>query len=282
MSEAAVNRFERPGARHRFTAREVHVAAVSHPAPAFVRVTFEGPELADFVSSGPGDHVRLFFPDMHTGELLAPTPVGPGEDGIVRPQGEMFSRDFTPLNVCTNPANGDRRFDVDFLRHANPGPAAAWAERARVGDRLVAVGPRGSRGVPQGAERLVCVVDGSALPSASRWIAEVPATTAVWVVIDCAPEDLGWAERYLRESGGRDAHIVVAGGALDDAVRGLSITDDTFVFGAGEASRLVPLRRYLKHELNLPREQHALSGYWKAGQVGFDHHSPIDPEDPED
>lgn len=280
MNEATVNRFDRPGARHRFTAREVRVREVSHPAAGFVRVTFEGPDLADFVSSGPADHVRLFFPHPVTGVLLAPSAVGPGEDGIVRPEGELFSRDFTPLNV--RPDGDSRVFDVDFLRHENPGPAAAWAEGAQVGDRLVAVGPRGSRGVPVGATELICVVDGSALPAASRWITETPEATACWVVIDCPPEDLGWAEHYVREAAGRDIHLVVAGGALDDAVRGLTIGEGTFVFGAGEASRLVPLRRYLKHELGLPREQFALSGYWKAGQVGFDHHSPIDPEDPED
>ena len=42
------------------------------------------------------------------------------------------------------------------------------------------------------------------------------------------------------------------------------------------------LRRYLRRELALPAAQVALSGYWKRGTVAFDHHAPIDPEDPED
>lgn len=273
--------FHRARSRHRFTAREAVVTAVTRPVEEFVRVTLTGPDFADFTSTGPSDHMRVFFPHPVTGELVAPRAAGAGEEGIVRPEAPMFARDFTPLHPRVDEATGDVLVDLDILRHVDPGPAAGWGERAEVGDRLVIVGPRGSQSAPQNAERVVLVVDGTALPSASRWIAEVPATTAVDVIADI-PGDIAWVETYLRQESGRDDFdLTQARGDLGDALEMVGTDASTFVFAAGEASRLIPLRRHLRHELALPREQYALSGYWKRGMVAFDHHEPIDASDPD-
>ncbi|WP_243073935.1 siderophore-interacting protein [Microbacterium sp. SS28] len=273
------SRFFRGGGRHRFTAREAFVTAVSQPVAEFVRVTLSGPDFHDFASTGPSDHVRVFFPDPATGELVAPRPATEGEDGIVRPDAPMLARDFTPLNPRVDEATGYGAFDLDFLLHADPGPAAAFGAQAKLGDRLVVVGPRGSKNATQNAPRILLVVDPTAFPAASRWAAEVPASTRVDVIVDVAG-DLAWAETYLRAT--RDDVTVTAGGAdLADAVRTAGVDAGTFVFGAGEASRLIPLRRLLRYELELPRAQFALSGYWKRGAAAFDHHAPIDPADPD-
>lgn len=273
--------FHRAGGRHRFTAREAFVTAVSRPVEEYVRVTLSGPDFDDFTSTGPTDHVRVFFPDPVTGELVAPRPAGPGEDGIVRPDGPAFARDFTPLNPRLDPATGQRAIDVDILLHVDPGPAAQWGSRAAIGDRLVVVGPRGSKEATQNAPRVVCVVDGTSLPAAGRWLAEVPASTRVDVLADVAG-DLEWVRTYLRQETGREAVVTATGDDLVGALREVGVDDGTFVFAAGEASRLVALRRFLRRELALPRDQFGLSGYWKRGTAAFDHHAPIDPDDPED
>ena len=101
-------RFAREGGRNRFTARRATVLRVERVAPPIIRVTVSGPEFEDFTSGGPADHVRVFFPDAATGELVAPTPVGPGEDGIIRPDRASIARDFTPLPRV---AAGLRRHD---------------------------------------------------------------------------------------------------------------------------------------------------------------------------
>lgn len=276
-------RFARTRTMHRFTARRVTVIDVTE-IEHFTRVTLSSDELEDWASTGPGDHARVFFPHPETGELIAPTPVGPGESGIVRPESPAFGRDFTPLNVRRSAGSGHRVFDLDILRHENPGPAARWAGRAELGDEIVIVGPRGSVSVAASAPRVLCVADETALPAVARWIEDMPTSARIEVVADVAG-GLDWVRAYLAAQGGRDVPVSAAPAGPDGlaaAVREAGVGADTYVFAAGEATRLIPLRRLLRSELGLPREQYGITGYWKRGDVAFDHHAPIDPEDPED
>lgn len=275
--------FTRDRTAHRFTARRVTVIDLVE-IERFTRVTLSSDELQDWASTGPGDHARVFFPDPETGELTAPTPAGPSESGIVRPAGVTFGRDFTPLNVRTSPGSGHRVFDLDILRHPASGPAARWADRAELGDEIVIVGPRGSLSVTARAPRVLCVVDETALPAASRWVEDMPSTARIEIIADVAG-GLDWVRAYLAAQGGRDVPVSAPPPGPDGwaaAVRDAGVDDRTYVFAAGEATRLVPLRRLLRGELAVPREQYAISGYWKRGAAAFDHHAPLDPADPED
>lgn len=268
--------FHRPTTRHRFTARTVTVSAVTR-VEHFIRVSLQGSELHDWASTGPSDHARVFFPDPETGVLHAPTPASPDADGIVRPDLPMHGRDFTPLNMRKLADTGERGFDIDILQHANAGPASRWAEGARVGDQLVVVGPRGSRHVADGASQVLCFVDATALPAVARWVAEMPSTAEISVIVDEGAEQ---ASRYLRAQTGRDVSVSWARDGFAAAATGIDA--NTYVFVAGEATSLIPLRRRLRYDLALPREQYAVTGYWRCGDAAFDHHAPIDPTDPED
>lgn len=237
--------FERPLARHELVKRELTVIAAERVAPDMVRVTLGGDDLAGFASDGPADHIKMFFP---------------AEDGPAM-------RDFTPLH------REDGLLDVDFYTHVNPGPAAAWALQAKPGDTVRIGGPRGSRGLPAGASAYLLIADETALPSASRWIAqaEVPVT-----LIAAVHGDGAWVASYV----GLDEVTVVDPSAIVGALPEIDAT--TFVWASGEAGSLIPVRRHLRRELNLPKEQVAVDGYWRQGAENFDHHAPLDPADPED
>lgn len=273
--------FTRETVRHPMALRRATVSAVRHVVPPIVRVTLSGPELSGFASLGPADHIKLFLPDPATGELTVPEL---GDDGMRRPAGAgtIISRDYTPLGVHVDPEGGTT-LDLDFVLHGDEGPASAWAAQASVGQELGLGGPRGSRLAPTDLGRLVIVADETALPTARRWLGLVPQAVPVIALFDVADESVvdyfeGGAARVdaewlFREDGP---------GQLEESLRSLGrIDDETFVFMAGEATTLIPLRRYLRRELGLPAEQVSASGYWKRGIVNLDHHAPLDPSDPD-
>jgi NADPH-dependent ferric siderophore reductase len=272
--------FARERLRHPVVLRRARVAAVRRVVPSIARVTLAGPELDGFAAPGPADHVKVFLPDPGTGELVVPS-ITP--DGIRPPaMGEPISRDYTPL--AFRPAGtGPAELDVDFVLHGDTGPASAWAERARPGDELAIAGPRGSLLAPDGIDRIVLVVDATALPAASRWLSALAGVRAD-VVFDGDGET---AERYLAATlaGAPAAVFSLAApgrGGLERALRELGpVGERAFLFLAGEATALVPLRRHLRRELGLPAEQVSVSGYWKEGVVALDHHAPVDPSDPD-
>jgi NADPH-dependent ferric siderophore reductase len=128
------------------------------------------------------------------------------------------------------------------------------------------------------------IADETAFPATARWLELLPGSVPVTALLDAADESV---ERYFDDvdSGRLDAEWLYredGPGQLDEALRSLGpIAEDTYVFLAGEAAALVPLRRYLRHELDLPAAQVSASGYWRRGVVNLDHHAPLDPSDPD-
>ncbi|WP_040168099.1 siderophore-interacting protein [Microbacterium gorillae] len=258
-------RFHRPLVRHELASRALIVSAVERVAPEMIRVTVAGDELAGFTSTGPADHVKLFLPDPETGVIHTRLPG-------TEPTGPVLVRDFTPL------PREDGSLDLDFYTHENPGPAASWALSVQPGDAARVAGPRGSRGVPSGVGRLILIADETALPSVRRWrelAAGVPAT-----IIAMVGDDGAWVSDYL----GAPEDLRVLGRSADEVIAVLTelgVAEDTFVWAAGEATELIPVRRYLRRELGLPKEQVSVDGYWRRGAADFDHHAPLDPSEPD-
>ena len=272
---------ERDSVKHPLVIRQVAVSSVQKLTSNITRITLSGEELAGFVSSGPTDHVKVFFPDPATGELTAPTMT---DTGVSRPDtGVIISRDYTPLGFRSH--DGHHELDIDFVVHGDDGPASAWAGRAQVGDRLAIAGPRGSKLLPAGATHVILVADETALPSCSRWIDMLPTSvnvTGFFEVAEAGGEDYFSPEQHARISA-EWFYRTDGLGQIDPALRALgSVGDSTFVFLAGEAGMLVSLRRYLRRELGLPKNQVTADGYWRRGIINADHHAPIDPNDPED
>jgi NADPH-dependent ferric siderophore reductase len=271
-------RFERTGKRNRFTARRATVLAVERPAAGVVRVTLGGPDFGDFESTGPADHIRLFFPDDASGVFRAPTPAADG-DGIVRPDGPTIHRDYTPLNPVGDGERGS--VQADFMDHENPGPATRWAQTTTIGDEIVVVGPRGSKAAPRDLDGFLAIVDETALPSLTRWLADLPSGIPVTLVVS-TPRDAAWVLGYLdRAADDVTLHLVPPAESVAARVAGLGgIDGGTYVFAAGEAGALAEVRRHLLGERGLLPEQVAISGYWRRGEVGFDHHTPLGDDEP--
>lgn len=243
--------------RHEPAIRSLVVSDVAYPSPSFRRLTFTGDDLLGFTSLGATDHVKIIIDDD-------------------------TRRDYTP-RAFREPVDGNgHELDIDFLLHGE-GRAAQWAEAVSPGDPAKIGGPRGSRLPPTGASRVILGADESGLPALARWIELLSDDTEIFGFVELDnPSDAA----YLDPDHVNKARIVwldKSPGALDRAIRGMGEIDDrTFVWVGGEATTLIPIRRYLRHELLLPPTQLKVDGYWKRGVAGRDHHAPIDPSDPDD
>jgi NADPH-dependent ferric siderophore reductase len=231
--------------RHDVRRRSLAVASVQRLTPRMQRITFTSPELRDFNSAAPDDHVKLFFP---------------GENG-----GPARMRDYTPRLFDTLTGS----LTIDFALH-EAGPATAWALSAKVGDALEIGGPRGSTVVPDDFDWYLLVGDETGLPAMGRRVEElrpgVPVTT--FAVVE-RPEE---RQAFHGEARLKSYWIAREGQPLDDASLLRFALDeyilppgDGFVWIAAEAHTARMLRGYMMDTRGHPKAWIKASGYWSRG-----------------
>ncbi|EFG8200081.1 siderophore-interacting protein [Escherichia coli] len=231
--------------RHEIRRRMLTVDSVENVTPGMLRIVLKGEELADFVSLGFDDHIKV---------------VVAGEGG----ENEM--RDYTPRRYD----NDARALTLDFAIH-EAGPVTAWALGAKVGDALQIAGPRGSAIISGEIGRLVLIGDETALPAIGRRIEEAAAGAEIISIGAVAgPEEEQrfetaanhtalWAYRPLSEA--TDPQSIL------DVLKTVEITPDTFVWIAAEAGVARALRAWLVNEKGRPLNWIKAAGYWVQGQA---------------
>ncbi|WP_432483531.1 siderophore-interacting protein [Kineococcus esterisolvens] len=247
--------------------RELEVVRTRRLGSAVVRVTLGGPGAEGFASHVPEEHVRLVFPDEH-GVLRLPERDG---SSLRWPRPLPVSREYTVRRH--DPVTGE--VDVDLVLHPG-GVASEWAACTRPGDRVHVAGPPGGVVVPDVHERYLFAGDLTALPQIARYLEALPATATGWAfveVADAAEEvevtaPVGFEVRWVHRGDVPPGH----GDALERALRELPLPDGrhAFVWIAGEAGVLKPLRRWVRHELGVPAARCRITGYWKRGVADFD------------
>lgn len=263
--------------------RRVSVARVLDLTPNMRRITLTGEELLEgrmgqgferpaFRSLGFDDHVKLVVPPASS-----PLPhIGTQEPHRFawNPEVFEFTRDYT-VRAWDREAN---TFDIDVVRHDH-GLASDWAFRARPGDQIHFAGPKSSALRQDEADWHLLVGDETALPAIGRWLETAPAGTRGHVIVE-VPEE---ADRQ-RIPTAADVEIewLVRKGApagtsplLLEAVRRVSLPEGrVYAWCAGETKTVAPIRRHLRRDLALPKEDVEVVGYWRR------HQSPR--EEPED
>jgi len=173
---------------------EVEVVRTQRLSPTFLRVTFGGVALHDFLDHGtlgPRDlRVKLVVPvgnrrplhptDMSDGWYQRWRRLDPEERGVMRTYTVRRTRLGGP----------DPQIDVDFALHVDEsgygGPASTWAATARPGERITLIGPaagaEGYGGIewrpprPSGLSpsRVLLVGDETAVPAACSILERLP------------------------------------------------------------------------------------------------------------
>jgi NADPH-dependent ferric siderophore reductase len=233
-----VRRVER--VRHELKRRELEVVAVERLSPGFVAVNFGGESLADFISLSFDDHVKFMID-------------GPGDEPV--------RRDYTPRSF--DPAQ--RRLIIEFALHGHGG-ASEWARQARVGQRVVVGGPRGSMIIPTDYAWHLLAGDDTALPAIRRRLEELPAGTPAIVIVHADEAD----RLPLSTRAQLTVRWVDTSDGLIEAVRAEALPEgEGFVWCAGEAASMAAVRQVLLQDKKHPREAMRVAAYWKRGASEF-------------
>ncbi|MEU2562962.1 siderophore-interacting protein [Streptomyces longispororuber] len=247
--------------------RRTEVVRTAMVGGGLLRVTLGGPGAQGFEAHAPDEHVKLLFPEPD-GSLRLPEPNGT----MLRwPRPAPTSREYTVRRY--DPAAAE--IDIDFALH-DGGLASDWARAVEPGAVVHVAGPPGGLVVPHAYDRYLLAGDLTALPAIARWLEELPRTARGWAFVEVADaaEEIelsapdGFEVRWLHR-GDRPAGT---GDALARAVTAVTVPEGErlYVWAAGEAGRLKPLRRWVRDELRLDKADHDITGYWKRGVADFD------------
>ncbi|MGP7960520.1 siderophore-interacting protein [Sanguibacter sp. A247] len=218
------------------------VVRVARLTPHMVRVVLGGPGLAEVA--------ELPWTDEYVKVVL------PTEDGLV-----MRSYTVRAWDAAA------REMTIDFVVHGAAGVAGPWADAVAVGDQVTLRGQGGDFFPDAACDALLVAGDESALPAIMRTLEAVPDGLATSVFVEVASLD----ER--QDVAPRDGiHVTWVlrgetwGGALVRAVRDAHLpTGRVQAFIHGEAGVVRELRRHVRADRRVTREDLSASGYWRLG-----------------
>ena len=259
---------------HPISTRALNVLRVEDVTPAMRRVTLGGDQLrafrsatgfavADFRSTGFDDNLKIVLRHPDLDEPLVPTQ---GDGALAWPRDpRSVVRTYTIRRW--DPVAGEA--DIDFVGHGS-GPATSWAYRVQPGELLHVAGPKMSRGYPEGVDWALVAGDETALPAIGRWVEESPAGLRAQVFVEVEershrqnlPVREGVSVTWLSRDGAAAGSTTL----LLDAIRAAQWWEGSvFAWVAGEATSLTPIRRWLRDEKGVPKENLDVVGYWRRG-----------------
>jgi NADPH-dependent ferric siderophore reductase len=242
---------------------------VSTIAPRLVSVLVTGDDLEVFADAAPTAHLKVFLPavgqDAPNLPEFAPDGVARAEDGP-----PPTVRTYTPRGYD----RATKTLEIQFLIHGE-GPASAWAQRAKPGDKLAVAGPGGRFSLEPVADHWWLAADESAIPAVATLLEALPETTTADVHVEVdGPDDeielagppkttITWHHRRARDAFGAE---------LAAAAREAAIPDGARIWVACEAAAMRDIRRYFIIERGIPAAQLVTRGYWRTGEQNHPDH----------
>jgi NADPH-dependent ferric siderophore reductase len=251
---------ERPERKPR-KPHSARVVRTERLTPHMQRVVLGGEGLAGFATGTSTDHyVKLLF----------------GAEGVTYPEPfdpqrirEEFPREHWPVTRTYTVRAWDpavRELTLDFVVHGDEGLAGPWALKVQPGEVVHFMGPGGAYAPDTEADWHLLAGDESALPAIAAALESLPDGSVVRAFVEVSdPEeeqkidsdvDVVWLHRGDRP----------VGRALVEAVRGLEFpAGRVHAFVHGEAGFVKELRKLLRVEREIPRDDLSISGYWRLG-----------------
>jgi NADPH-dependent ferric siderophore reductase len=241
------------------TIRKTEVVNVVDISPNIRRITLGGTSLTDFPVNQESGYVKLMFPqegeDSFSDSVVS---------GLIRGDKPRF-RSYTVLDYDDDTSE----LTIDFLLHADKGPASTWASKTHIGDTISIRGPGGTKLVNPSADWYLLAGDLAALPALSVNIKKLSKDAKGYACIEIIHEE---DKLKLDTPPGIEVIWVtnpqptMPNTLLVDAIKQLPwLAGDAEVWFAGEFSAMRAARKYLKQERNVSKGNLYASSYWKIG-----------------
>jgi NADPH-dependent ferric siderophore reductase len=249
------------------------VAAVDDLSPHLRRVTFVAPRIADAVTAGPDQRIKVLLTPPNGSAIKLPTGPEWYADWCAQPVGDRFiMRTYTVRALRPDVAE----LDVEFVLHGVNGPASAWVSEAQLGDEVglllpFAVDTTSAKGLlhsgvdyvpPANSVRRILVADETALPALAGILEELPADVQATVFV-AVPDGSD-----VRPLAGTADITWVTDGSLLEALKSATMPfDPDYAWVAGESSMIKAVRRHLVNAAGMPKPAISFQGYWKRGEA---------------
>jgi len=237
------------GASKSSGALHLKVHEIAQLTPNMRRITLAGEDLAEFPEDQESAYVKL----------------------LLDHQGELVKRSYTVRSFDSV----RRQLVLDFMLHGDGGPASAWANRASVGDPITISRPGPKKLVDFSADWFLIAGDMTALPAISVNIEQLPEDAKGYVAIEILSEadkqnfvlpdgvSLHW---ILNPNQNREEF------PLFEKVKELEfLPGKPSMWVAGEFHTSRAIRRYLKLDRGVQRDEIYVSSYWHLGLTDSEH-----------
>lgn len=225
------------------------VRAVKCIGPQFLRITFGGDGLASFTCTGTAPKIKVFVPEVNR--------IADKWDTIPEFLEHATRRTYT-VRAHRPEAH---EVDIDFVIHAD-GPAGRWAAAAAIGNEIVLSSSAGTS--PITAELALIIGDLSAAPAVMSVLETLPhsATAHIILRVDTPDDQIPLEGAASKCTTWVTAHHD-ATPLLQAVQHELQSFAPDYVWAAGEASSLKPVRQLLRADAGFTKSSSHVVGYWK-------------------
>lgn len=227
--------------------RLLSVSGIRELTPNMRRISLSGADLDDFPADQESGYVKL----------------------LLEQEGKQVRRSYTVREFDFE----SKTLHLDFMLHGDNddegGPASVWAAEAEIGSQISLVGPGAKKLVDFNANWFLIAGDMTALPAISANIEQLPADAKGYIAIEIISEA---DEQELPVPAGMQIHWVINAHAnrenfplLDKVKQFEFLSGKPSMWVAGEFHTSRAIRRYLKLEKCVQRDEIYASSYWHLG-----------------
>ncbi|MCY3569385.1 MAG: siderophore-interacting protein [Chloroflexi bacterium] len=235
------------------------VARIEQLAHPFTRITFRGGDLAHFRSIGPDQFLYLLLPPTGRKDLTIDAAFEWSQYQAMPESEQPIGAYYTVRHHRPDVTE----LDIDIVKHGHEGQVGTWLKQAGPGDPVALWGPRMAYAPPPSTQRQLLIGDETALPAIASILDAGPIGARVDAIVELDPDtvlDLPELRGLtINRLDGPEAHQ----SKLPAALRGWTLNEADYVWGAGEFDLMRELKSYLRDCLGMPAEQVSMVGYWR-------------------